>query len=65
MKLGGGITQEQYDAIYEATSLTRNEIISGQWLSGLKEFEKLSGVLSSGLYNRIHNDITAYIAQNY
>lgn len=65
MKLGGGITQEQYDAIYEATAPTRNEIIAGQWLSGLKEFEKLSGVLSSGLYNRIHNDITAYIAQNY
>jgi hypothetical protein len=65
MKIGGGLTQEQYDAIYVATAPTRNEIISGQWLSGLKEFEKLSGVLSPALYDRIHNDITAYIAQNY
>ena len=65
MKLGGGITQEQYDAIYAATAPTRNEVVAGQWLSGLKEFEKLSGVLSAALYNRIHTDITNYITLNY
>lgn len=65
MKLANGITQDQYDAIYKATAPTRNEIISGQWLSGLKEFEKLNGVLSPTLYNRIHTDITNYITLNY
>lgn len=65
VKQSGGLTQEQYDAIYAATSLTRNEIVNGQWLSGLNEFEKLSGVLSPTLYNRIHGDITNYIQQNY
>lgn len=65
MKLGGGLTQEQYDAIYAATAPTRNEIISGQWLSGKKEFEKIQGLLSPTLYNRIINDITTYITQNY
>jgi len=65
MKLGGGISQEQYDAIYAATAPARNEIISGQWLSGLKEFEKLNGALSASLYNRIHTDITNYISINY
>jgi hypothetical protein len=64
-KLAGGISQEQYDAIYAATAPARNEIVAGQWMSGLKEFEKLSGVLSSTLYNRIHTDITNYITLNY
>lgn len=64
-KLGGGINQAQYDAIYAATAPTRNEIISGQWLSGLIEFEKVQGLLSANLYNRIHNDITTYISANY
>lgn len=65
MRVGGGITQDQYDAIYAATAPTRNEIIAGQWLSGLKEFEKIQVLLSPTLYNRIQGDITAYIAQNY
>jgi hypothetical protein len=65
MKLGGGITQAQYDAIYASTAPTRNEVVAGQWLSGLKEFEKLNGVLSVGLYNRIHTDITNYIQIHY
>lgn len=65
MRLGGGISQGQYDAIYAATAPTRNEIISGQWLSGLTEFQKLSGVLSPTLYNRILTDINNYIAANY
>jgi hypothetical protein len=64
-KLGGGISQEQYDAIYAATAPARNEIVAGQWMSGQKEFEKLSGVLSPTLYNRIHTDIINYIALNY
>lgn len=64
-RLGGGITQEQYDAIYAATAPARNEIIAGQWMSGEKEFARLSGILSPTLYNRIHTDITNYIAQNY
>lgn len=65
MKLEGGISQEQYDAIYTILGPTRNEVVTGNWISGLKELEKAQSYLSPTLYNRLYLDISTYITENY
>lgn len=65
MKLSGSINQAQYDIIYTILGPTRNEVVTGNWLSGLKELEKVQSSLSPTLYDRLHLDISTYISENY
>lgn len=65
MKLNGSINQSQYDIIYTILGPTRNEVVTGNWLSGLKELEKVQSFLSRTLYDRLYLDISTYISENY
>lgn len=64
-KLMGLITEEEH-ADKEAKLIpVRNEILAGQWISGLKLLEEIGVAIGIELYNRLHNQITNYIAENY
>lgn len=64
-KLSGVLTEEQHGAIEAKLIPVRNEILAGQWISGLKLLEEIGVVIGVELYNRLHNQITNYIAENY
>lgn len=64
-KLSGVLTEEQHGAIEAILIPVRNEVLAGQWISGLKLLEEIGVVIGSDLYNRLHTQITNYIAENY
>lgn len=65
-KLSGQITEEAHAHIERTLIPVRNEVLAGQWISGLKELE-LIGIDAIGqqLYDRLHLQISNYITENY
>ena len=64
-KLAGVISEEQHGAIEETLIPVRNEVLAGQWISALQKLEAIGVAIGSELYNRLHNQISNYIAENY
>lgn len=65
-KLSGTITEEAHAHIERMLTPVRNEILAGQWMSGLKELELIgSELIGQQLYNRLHLQISNYINENY
>lgn len=64
-KLSGVISKEQHGAIEETLIPVRNEILAGQWISAKQKLETISVAIGSDLYNRLHTQISNYIAENY
>ena len=65
-KISGQISEAEHKAIEELLIPVRDEIRAGQWISGLVKLETL-GVQNIGvtLYDRLHLQISNYIAQCY
>lgn len=65
-KLSGTITEEAHAHIERTLIPVRNEVLAGQWISGLKELELIgSEVIGKQLYDRLYTQISNYIAENY
>ena len=64
-KLSGVLTEEQHGAIEAILIPVRNEVLAGQWISAKQKLEELGIVIGADLYNRLHTQITNYIAENY
>ena len=65
-KLSGQISESEHKAIEELLIPVRDEIRAGQWVSGKLKLEDLgSGLIGSTLYDRLHLQISQYIAQCY
>lgn len=64
-KLSGLITEEQHGAIEDTLIPVRNEVLAGQWISALQKLEAIGVVIGSELYDRLHNQISNYISNNY
>jgi len=64
-KLAGVITEAQHGAIETTLIPVRNEVLAGQWISALQKLEAIGVAIGSELYDRLHNQISNYIAENY
>lgn len=64
-KLSGILTEEQHGAIEAILIPVRNEVLAGQWISALQKLEEIGVVIGIELYNRLHTQISNYIAENY
>lgn len=65
-KENGIITEENYKATEKLLIPTRNEVLAGQWISGLNELETLgSDIIGESLFDRLHGIITGYILESY
>lgn len=65
-KLNGVITEEDHAVKEEVLTPVRNEILSGQWISAKKKLESIgSTIIGTELYDRLHLQISEYIALNY
>ena len=64
-KLAGVITEAQHGAIEETLIPVRNEVLAGQWISALQKLEAIGVAIGSELYDRLHTQISNYIAENY
>jgi len=64
-KLAGVISEEQHGAIEETLIPVRNEVLAGQWISALQKLEAIGVAIGSELYDRLHTQISNYIAENY
>ena len=65
-KLAGVITEEAHGFIESQLIAVRNEILAGQWKSGLKELESLGATtIGQTLYDRLHLQLSTYITLNY
>jgi hypothetical protein len=64
-KLSGIITEAQHGAIEETLIPVRNEVLAGQWISALQKLEAIGVAIGSELYDRLHTQISNYIAENY
>lgn len=65
-KLNGIISEEAHGVIEDMLIPVRNEVLAGQWISGLQKLQAIgSGVIGGVLYNRLLNQIQAYIDENY
>lgn len=64
-KLAGIITEQQHGAIESMLIPVRNEVLAGQWISAKQKLEEIGVVIGADLYNRLHNQITNYINENY
>jgi len=64
-KLAGIITEAQHGAIEETLIPVRNEVLAGQWMSALQKLEAIGVAIGSELYDRLHTQISNYIAENY
>jgi len=64
-KLSGQITEEYHSSLETILTPFRNELMCGQWVTGLKFLELIVGQLEEELYLKIHNQITMYINENY
>jgi hypothetical protein len=65
-KLTGQISEAAHGYIENLLIPVRNEVLAGQWISGLQKLEAI-GVLQVGqeLYDRLHSQLTDYITENY
>lgn len=65
-KLSGQISEEAHHYIEEILIPVRNEVLAGQWISGLQKLEALgSAEIGQQLYDRLHLQISNYIDTNY
>jgi len=65
-KLSGAITSQAHAVIESTLIPVRNEVLAGQWISGLRELESIgSGIIGIDLYTRLLNQFNDYIAANY
>ncbi len=64
-KLSGAISEATHSAIERALIPVRNEVLSGQWISALNELELIGNAIGQELYDRLHLQISNYIAENY
>lgn len=65
-KLTGQISEAAHGYIENLLIPVRNEVLAGQWISGLQKLEAI-GALQVGqeLYDRLHLQLTDYITENY
>ena len=62
----GQITEESHAVIEKLLIPVRNEILAGQWISGLNELVSIGPEqIGQDLYDRLFNQISAYIELNY
>jgi len=65
-KLAGLITEQAHGVIEKLLINVRNEILAGQWKSGLMELETLgNAIIGVDLYNRLHTQISDYVTISY
>lgn len=65
-KLSGQITELAHQYTEELLIPVRNEVLAGQWISGLQKLEAIgSEQIGSSLYDRLHLQISNYISLNY
>lgn len=65
-KLNGIISEEAHSVIEKTLIPVRNEVLAGQWISAKNELILLgSSVIGVDLYDRLLNQITEYISDNY
>lgn len=64
-KLSGMLSEEQHGAIESVLIPVRNEVLAGQWISARNILEEIGTSIGSELYDRLHNQITNYINDNY
>jgi len=65
-KLNGILSEEQQKGIESILIPVRNEVLAGQWISGLQVLEVIgNSIIGVELYNRLHNLLTDYITANY
>ena len=64
-KLSGVLSEEQHGAIESVLIPVRNEVLAGQWISARNILEEIGVSIGVELYERLHNQITNYINENY
>lgn len=64
-KLSGILNEEQHGIIESLLIPVRNEVLAGQWISAKQKLEEIGNVIGVDLYNRLHNQISDYITNNY
>lgn len=65
-KLSGQINDTAHTVIEDTLVPVRDEVMSGQWISGLNKLEAIgTSIIGEAFYNRLHTQLTAYINENY
>ena len=65
-KLNGLMSESTQSAIEKILISVRNEVLAGQWVSAKNELELIGNSnIGADLYNRLHNQISNYITENY
>ena len=65
-KLNGLMSESTQSAIEKILISVRNEVLAGQWISAKNELELIGNSnIGADLYNRLHNQISNYITENY
>lgn len=65
-KLRGQMSEQTQHAIENLLIPIRNEVICGQWISGLQKLQELGiEAIGANLYNRLHLQLSNYIKDNY
>lgn len=65
-KVAGVINETVFNSIEDQLIPVRNEVIFGQWKTGLRKLEALNpAYIGQDLYNRIYGMISDYIIGNY
>jgi len=65
-KLNGLMSESTQSAIERILIPVRNEVLAGQWISAKNELEFIGNSnVGADLYNRLHNQISNYITENY
>lgn len=65
-KVSGALDEATFDAIEDLLVPVRNEIVLGQWKTGLRKLELLgSAAIGQAMYDDIHGKINTYILNNY
>jgi len=64
-KLSGVLSEEQHGVIESVLIPVRNEVLAGQWISARNILEEIGVSIGVELYERLHNQITNYINENY
>lgn len=65
-KLSGQISEAAHGYIDNLLIPVRNEVLAGQWISGLQKLEAIGSLqVGQELYDRLHSQLTDYITENY
>lgn len=65
-KLSGQISEETHSVIERTLIPVRNEVLAGQWISAKNELILIGNtIIGQQLYDRLLNQITNYISENY